>query len=823
MSFSHHPAIENANLQPMKPYLKLIDAGVLLFLSAMIFPQESNVRTNADGKDWSKLKHTWQAKWITHPTASTLDYGVFLFRRSFDLEEKPDKYIIYVSGDNRYRLYVNGRKVCDGPARGDLLHWRYETVDIASHLQKGENIVAAEVVNFGEYRHAEQHSSQTAFILQSDSTNHKIINTGDSKWKVTKNLAYDFIPITSDSVGGYYAAGPCDRIDGSLYPWGWKEIHFDDGDWLIPKAARTEAAVGRNFIFGASWFLVPRNIPMMEEKTVRLIEVIRTEGVQPQDGFLRNEKALTIPPNTKASILIDQTWLTMGYPRLITSGGKGSKIKITYAESLFGTVDHFSARLVKGNRNETEGKQIMGYYDLIYPDGGNQRLFTTLWYRTYRFIQLDIETADETLSIDDFYGIFWAYPFQENASFESDDPILSKIWEVAWRTQRLNSTETYADCPYYEQLQYIGDTRIQALITYYVSGDDRLARNAIEQFDHSRIPEGLTLSRYPSYVYQVIPTYSLIWIAMIYDYYLYRNDVDFVGKFQQGMNSVLEWFEERIEQNGLLGNLEWWNFTDWAPEYNNGVPPGAEYGQSASISLQYVYALQSAGELFSSLGNKRLAEKYQRMASEMIKAVYTHCFDESRGMFADTPEKKIFSQHTNIFAILTDALGKSEQKELMQKVLEQKDLIQATVYFRFYLFRAMQKTGMGEEYLNQIEPWKIMLDLGLTTFAEREFDMRSDCHAWSASPCFDLLHTVAGIYPAEPGFQSVVIEPKPGKLNFIKATMPHPEGDIKIDLKRTGKKGISGSVSLPGNLSGVFIWNNEETILGGGDQEISYK
>jgi hypothetical protein len=570
---------------------------------------------------------------------------------------------------------------------------------------------------------------------------------------------------------------------------------------------------------------------MMEEKTVRLLKVIRTEGIRADDGFLKNTRALTIPPHTKATILMDQTWLTLGYPELVTSGGRGSRIKITYAESLFEklypesleTADHFNVELKKGNRNITEGKHIMGYYDEIFPEGGINRLYRTLWYRTYRFVQFDIETADEPLAINDFYGIFWAYPFKENAFFESDDPVLSKIWEVAWRTQRLNSTETYADCPYYEQLQYIGDTRIQALITYYVSGDDRLARNAIAQFDHSRIPEGLTLSRYPSYVYQVIPTYSLIWISMIHDYYRYRNDLEFVGKFQPGIISVLDWFEKRIRRNGLLGNLEWWNFTDWAPEYNNGVPPGAEYGYSASISLQYVYALKAAVDLFNAQGQKQLAEKYEQMAENMARAVYTHCYDQTRGMFAETPDKKVFSQHTNIFAILTDAVEKKDQQALMQKVLEQEDLIQATVYFRFYLFRALQQTGMGEEYLNQIQPWKIMLDLGLTTFAEREFDMRSDCHAWSASPCFDLLHTVAGIYPGEAGFGSVVIEPNPGELNYIRAQMPHPEGTIKVDLERKGKTGITGSVTLPENLTGMFIWKGKETSLGGGTQIIMYQ
>ena len=813
--------------QPLRIYLILIGLSLLMAASA----QESNVLQNADGKNFSKLKHTWAAKWITHPTESTLDYGVFFFRRTFTLENKPEKYLIYVSAYNRYRLYVNGQKASSGPARGYLLHWRYETVDIAPYLQKGENIIAAEVVNFGEYRHGEQHTNQTAFILQSDSTNKTIINTGDPYWKVTKNHAYSFIPITSDSVGGYYAAGPCDRIHGTEYPWGWKELSFDDSRWLHPKTARTEAAVGRNFLFGSAWFLVPRNIPPMEEKVVRIPGIIRSEGIPADNGFLTGDKGLVVPPNTRASLLLDQSHLTMGFPELVTNGGKGSKIKITYAEALFERVapdnlqtsDHFNAELRKGNRNEFEGKEIMGYYDLIYPEGGNNRLYTTLWYRTFRFVQLDIETAGEALSLDDFYSIFWAYPFEENGSFESDDPLLSDIWDVAWRTQRLNSTETFADCPYYEQLQYIGDTRIQALITYCVSGDDRLARNAIEQFDHSRIPEGLTLSRYPSYIFQVIPTYSLLWIAMIHDYYMFRDDMDFISQFRPGIISVMEWFEKRIDETGLLGNLEWWNFTDWAPEFRNGVPPGAEYGYSANISLQYVYALKFSAELFDAMDEEELAGKYTEMAENMIAAVNMQCYDESRGLFAETPEKKVFSQHTNIFAILTDAIPENEQQGLMRKILDEEDLIQCTVYFRFYLFRALQKVGMADAYLDHLGPWKIMLDLGLTTFAEREFDMRSDCHAWSASPCFDLLHTVAGIQPAEPGFKSVLIEPSPGELKYIKAEMPHPSGIIKMDIKRVGASGITGNIELPDGLTGTFIWGENQLKLTGGKQNINFK
>ena len=84
------------------------------------------------------------------------------------------------------------------------------------------------------------------------------------------------------------------------------------------------------------------------------------------------------------------------------------------------------------------------------------------------------------------------------------------------------------DTPYYERMRYIGDTRIQALISYVVAGDDRLARQAIQAFNDSRVPDGLTRSRYPSSVTQIIPTFSLLWIGMLHDFWIYRGDEEFV-------------------------------------------------------------------------------------------------------------------------------------------------------------------------------------------------------------------------------------------------------------------------------------------------------
>lgn len=784
--------------------------------TVQIMAQESNVSINHEGKDFTMLKHAWKAQWITHPTASTLDYGVFNFRRSFTLDKKPDKYIVYVSADNRYRLYVNGHYVCMGPARGDLAHWRYETLDIAKFLNSGKNVIAAEVVNFGEFRHAAQQTFQTAFILQSDEVNELVVNTGDKQWKVIRNEAYEDIPFSSADMHGYYAAGPGDHVDMSRYPWGWQNPEFDDSHWKRPKPATVEFAVGRGFLYGSTWFLVPRNIPFLEETFQRIPKLVRSVGIKAGDDFLKGAGQLNIPAHSNVTFLLDQTHHTIGYPELLISGGKNSDIKITYAEALF------DSNWKKGNRNDLKDKQILGYYDIVRPDGGKNRLFKPLAQRTYRFIQFDIETREDPLQILDYHGVYTAYPFKENASFKTGDPILDKIWDASWLTLRNSAVETFID-PYYEQMQYIGDTRIEALISLYVSGDDRLMRNAIEMFDQSRLPFGLTQSRYPAYIVQVIPPFSLLWIGMVHDYYMYRDDDAFVKKFLPGIRDILEWFDKHINKSGMPTGLEWWNFTDWSPGFKNGIPPGADDGYSALISLQYVMAAQYAAELFKQYGWEYEAKKFSKSAKLVRQSVYDNCYVPSKGMFAETPAKKLFSQHTQIMAVLTDAIPIEKQAELMQKTLREEGLIPVMIYFRFYLFRAMQKARLGNEYLNQLKPWKKMISLGLTTFAEKDVEPRSECHAWSASPCFDFLHTVAGIRPGQPGFKTAVIEPNPGDLRRIEAEFPHPEGKIELKIVKKKGKNIRAIIDMPGNLSGMFIWGNQSIPLSPGHQEIDIK
>lgn len=128
---------------------------------------------------------------------------------------------------------------------------------------------------------------------------------------------------------------------------------------------------------------------------------------------------------------------------------------------------------------------------------------------------------------------------------------------------------------------------------------------------------------------------------------------------------------------------------------------------------------------------------------------------------------------------------------------------------------------MANVYLKMLQPWKDMLALGLTTFAEKPEPARSDCHAWSASPNYDLLALVCGIEPAAPGFRSVRIAPAPGGLKYIKATMPHPLGMIRMDLSITGDR-WTGTVTLPAGSDGLFVYKGKTQKLNPGKNRINY-
>ena len=780
------------------------------------------------------LHREWHASWITHPTAPLRDPVVLHFRRSLSLAAVPASYPVRVSADNRFILFVNGHRVGDGPARGDLAHWRYERFDLAPYLQTGQNLITATVWNFGVYAPVAQMSDRTAFLLESESTGPDSISTPQG-WLVEMEPGHTPLDRSSVNFRSYMAAGPGEQIDAAQYDWNWNTAETPGSSWvpaaspmrdsIFPGAGKAHSAdaTGDNF-----WGLVPDLLPPMEYRPTSAGKVVRvalSDGSHPS-VLPALDHPTTLQPNSHYHILVDRGALTTAYPQLTVSGGKGSQIWITYSEALYDNEDKKADRdslSYTDAHGVQQPRQALGLRDRFLPDGGDNRTFQPLWWRTWRYLDLDIQTADQPLTLDSLQAEFSAYPFQERASLQSGDPDLDKIWQISWRTARLDAHETYMDTPYWEQLQYVGDTRIQALISYTVANDDRLGRQAIEAFNDSRFPDGLTRSRYPSSLPQTIPPFSLLWIGMLHDYWLYRPDPAPIRASLPGARAVLHWFATYQQPDGLLSQLPWWSFIDWVS--SGTIPTYDQHNQSCVTTLQYLGALSDAADLEESLGDPQSAAHDLARAALVRTGIYNRCWVPSRGLLADNPDKQVFSQQANILAVLYDVVPRASQRSVLRQLLSiepgttPNGVMSASYYFRFYLARALQHAGLADEYLTSLDPWRKLLPLHFSTWPEVPGDTRSDSHAWSAHPIYDMLTLVAGIQPASPGYATVRIAPHLGTLQALKATYPHPSGDIQVDYHRHGAS-LDAEITLPGKLAGTFVYNGKTFPLKPGSNHL---
>ena len=811
--------------------------AVFLWMGGMV------VGVRADAPDTEGKN--WKAEWITAEGVAQRDEVVLHFRKVIELAAAPEHFLVDVSADNQFVFYVNGKRAGGGPSRGDLAHWRYEVLDLGPFLRAGKNVLGATVWNFGVHAAVAQMSNRTGFLVHGKNKPEQVADT-DASWEVEQEKG--IATMRPEAGGFYFAAGPGERWDAAKIDWDW-DREGTGGGWT------NATTLGHGSMRGErdapnNWQLIADPLPAMEMREVPSGRVVRATGVAVPVEF--PTKGFEVAAHTKASILVDRGELVTAYPALTVSARAGSQLRLTYSEALY------DEKGEKGNRDEIAGKHILGISDEFIAAASSQvagnlgtqdgtpapQTFMPLGWRTWRYLQIDVETGEQPIKIEGLQTWFTAYPFEEEGYFRADDGMSGKIWEIGWRTARMDAHDTYMDTPYWERLQYIGDTRIQALISYTVAGDDRLARQAMEAFNDSRVPDGLTQSRYPSELVQMIPTFSLLWVGMVHDFWMYRGDADFVRKELPGTRTVLDWFVRRQRADGLLGKIAWWPFVDWGKDFDFGEPQQEADGGSAILTLQFVEALRYAAELEDLHGDRHLAEEYRAAAGRAAAGVLKLCWSKDYGLLADTPAQNHFSQHANILGVWLDVIPKERQRRVMEEVLiaseapgqkswpkyhiqydqyeEVPKMTLATYYFRFYLARAVDHVGMGDWYLDLLMPWREMVGLGLSTWAESPEPTRSDSHAWSAHPNFDLLTIVAGIRPESAGFGKVRIVPHLAGLKHVEAGMPTPRGMVEVRLTN-GAEGLQGGVRLPTGVEGELEWSGKRVALHEGEQTVAVK
>jgi hypothetical protein len=310
---------------------------------------------------------------------------------------------------------------------------------------------------------------------------------------------------------------------------------------------------------------------------------------------------------------------------------------------------------------------------------------------------------------------------------------------------------------------------------------------------------------------------------MVHDYFLHRDDPAFVRERLAGVRGILDWYGRHVDATGMLGPMPYWNYVDWTPRWDRGVPPGADNGHSTAISLLYVYALQRAAELEDALRIRGAGAEYRARAEAVRAAVRARAWESTRGLFRDAPDTSAYSQQTNVLAVLVDAVPVAAQRGVMERVLADTTLTPASYYFSFYVLEALGKAGLAERYIERLAPWQTMLRLGLTSAPENPEPTRSDTHAWAAHPNYGLLATVLGVRPSSAGFRTVRIAPALGPLQRAQGRVPHPLGDIDVQLMREGRRGLGAEVTLPRGLTGEIEWLGKRRALRDGHQVIRFE
>jgi hypothetical protein len=731
-----------------------------------------------------------------------------------------------VTADERYELFLDGRRVGRGSERGNFEHWFYETYE--SDLAAGNHVLVARVWSLGDLSPLAQFSRRPGFLLAAEAPLTEKLSTGHAGWESK--------PIDGYSFGApFYVwglAAPM-TLDGARFDWGFER---GEGEGWIRVVKDDQAASGMlAYGIAPDRYLRSGTLPPMIETISSRKGVTRFVGVAGQDdltsvpirrgdhlpdetagwsALLSDEKPLTIPPHTASRAVVDLEDYLCAYPELVTTGGKGSSVRLRWAEGLRAAPDKWNFQ--KGNRNEIENKFFLGMGDTFLPDGGTDRLFETLWWAAGRYVEVVVRTASDPLTIQRLRWRETRYPLEMESRFVSGDAAVDATIPLLVRGMQACSHETFVDCPYFEQMQYVGDVRTESLCSYVMTRDDRLVRKALYMIDKSRHTSGLTEARYPVRQPQLIPWFSLLHIGTIHEYALWRDDLPFVGTLMPGVRAVLDAFEQHLNSDGLIHSPEGWNSTDSFPETE----------RSGLIHWLFAWALKQAAELEALFGERERSSRFERRAAEMAAIADRTFWEETKGLWANESSRSSFSEPVQCMAVLSGLAPAAKVQQVRKSLRDLRPtgqfgrlrgnrasqtgtspLAPATLYSTHYLFETYRKLEMMDLFFERLRFWLDQPAQGLKTPLESYDPSRSDCHAWNSHPLFHYFATILGIRPSSPGFRTVEISPQLGPLKQASGRLIHPAGgEIQVELRADAGR-LSGSVTLPQDITGTWKGN----------------
>ncbi|MGH2807052.1 MAG: hypothetical protein ACRDKT_07230, partial [Actinomycetota bacterium] len=416
-------------------------------------------------------------------------------------------------------------------------------------------------------------------------------------------------------------------------------------------------------------------------------------------------------------------------------------------------------------------------------------------------------------------------PRTRGAYFRCSDPAIEEIWAAGARTVDLCTTDAFIDCPGREQRAWLGDSYLTGLIRSVLDPDPSVTRRTLRLHARGARPDGLlpmvaaadfTSKR------ATIPDFSLLWVTALRTHYESSGDAAMVLELLPVAERALTWFDRFRSPSGSLERVPGWIFIDWAQ---------TERGpRTAALDAFYVWALEHFAQLCDLVDNHGSAERARDRAAAS-RAAFESYWDEGRGVYMDALGNRTVgrvSQQTNSIAIVAGCAPRDRWERMLSRICDDRrlqrtltpgdpgtfaermsrqwqeptafdndaDVVMAQPFFAHFLHRALDLAGKTDDVIASIRRWRALVARGNGCFEEywdAEPGLGSRCHAWSATPVYDLATTVLGVRGIEPGIGTVSIEPDLGDLEWAQGAVATPHGFLEVRAER----GRAPSVTAP--------------------------
>lgn len=782
--------------------------------------------------------------------ATRRDEGVnrwFLFRRRFELPQVPAAATLQIFADSRYLLFVNGVQLGRGPGRATPAFARVDEHDLKAVVQAGTNVIAVLVHVYGvdtAWYETVKDYTQSIFgdgglyaygeFRVGEETIHLC---SDESWRVVGCAAWK-----QASPRSGWGQGFIEDHDAREMPQNWTQPSFDDAGW---DGAQLQVRRADDLDLAKGWgdiqpfpTLLRREIAHMAEQEVLPVRVVSKHAVAAtsslplerriyeeafqvlESAMVENELAcLTASTDSMrvrttvdqdVSLLIEFPRRHAGYPFIEVEALGGEIFEVAVAETVPGEYVAGHAGIARVSRESyLDCAQMFRY--VARP--GVQR-FEKFDWTGVKFLQLVIRNAPAGVCIRRVGSIETHYPVENEGRFECSDEFLNQLW-LRGRYTTLHCThDAWEDCPGREKRQWLGDGIVHYLIDAAAFGTSSqpIDRQYLLQATESQRTDGLLQMFAPGDHHSggvIIPDFNLHWICAAHHYLHHTGDVDTIVQILPAVQRSLAWFERQSDQRGLIVDVPHWHFIEWARVGRDGA--------SFAINALLVGALGAAAGMADAVGYDRLCAQYRDWADRVRAALRLRHLDRSRGVFVDSVHTESdrqlpqVSQQANALAILFDIAAPDEVAPITAWIMDESrlrrtatppvtfvadpfdpatDVVRCNTYFSHFLYSALGKAGRFDLAVQHMRTlYGGMLATGTETLWESVEPVASLCHAFSATPVFQLSAHALGVSPLAPGFTRARVAPQWADLAWASGSYPTPRGPIEVEWRRDAKTG----------------------------------